>query len=101
MVVIIWNIVELIHRYSEISSRGEDSKFFYLKPLVSKQHRSQQVEGPFVSAGKVVGRWASFKTKIEQGSTALPHTGEKSLDSHMKTKGRIERAEEAGREVKE
>lgn len=59
------------------------------------------MEGPFIWAGKVVGRWVSFKTKIEQGSPALPHAGEKSLDSHMKTKGRIERAEEAGREVKE
>lgn len=59
------------------------------------------MEGPFVLAGKVVGRRASFKMKTKQGRIAFCHPGEKSLDSHMKAKDRRERAEEAGSKVKE
>lgn len=59
------------------------------------------MEGPFVLAGKVVGRRSSFKMKTKQGRIAFCHPGGKSLDSHMQAKDRRERAEEVGSKVKE
>lgn len=39
--------------------------------------------------------WARFKKKIEHRRRALPHAGQKGLDSHVKTKYRLEGAGEA------
>lgn len=40
------------------------------------------MEGPFVLAGKVVGRQVSFKMKTDQGRIAFCHPGEEFGLSH-------------------